>query len=125
VQVNRGLQLIMSKEHKKIGILGFSFNARTDDLRESPVIEVIERLRGKGYDLRIYDKNVKLASLVGANCDYVLNHIPHISRLMVGGGAGTCRDGVPARMRAGQRLVDFVRISERRSHDGKYEGICW
>ena len=139
VQVNRGLQLIMEKGHKKIGILGFSFKAGTDDLRESPVIEVIERLLGKGFDLRIYDKNVNLASLVGANRDYILNRIPHISRLMVNGmdavleHAETVVIGnkdpefrrVPERMRVGQRLVDFVRISEKRSDDGKYEGICW
>ena len=83
MQVARGLQLIMEKGHKRVGILGFSFKAGTDDLRESPVIEVIERLIGKGYDLRIYDKNVNLASLVGANRDFILNHIPHISKLMV------------------------------------------
>ena len=67
LQVARGLQLIVRNGHTKIGILGFSFKAGTDDLRESPMIEVIERLIGKGYDLRIYDKNVNLASLVGAN----------------------------------------------------------
>ncbi len=83
MQVNRGLQLIMDKGHRKIGILGFSFKAGTDDLRESPMIEVIERLLGKGYDLRIYDKNVHIASLVGANRDFILNRIPHISKLMV------------------------------------------
>ena len=85
MQVARGLQLIMEKGHKRVGILGFSFKAGTDDLRESPMIEVIERLIGKGYDLRIYDKNVNIASLVGANRDFILNRIPHISRLMVDG----------------------------------------
>lgn len=139
MQVNRGLQLIMEKGHKKVGILGFSFKAGTDDLRESPVIEVIERLLGKGYDLRIYDKNVNIASLVGANRDFILNRIPHISKLMVNdidsvlGHAQTVVIGnndpdfktVPERLRDGQLLVDFVRITNRRSEKGKYDGICW
>lgn len=139
MQVTRGLQLIMEKGHKKVGILGFSFKAGTDDLRESPVIEVIERLLGKGYDLRIYDKNVNIASLVGANRDFILNRIPHISKLMVSdidavlNHAQTVVVGnndpdfrtVPERLREGQLLVDFVRITSRRSEKGKYDGICW
>ena len=84
MQIARGLQLITEKGHTRVGVLGFSFKAGTDDLRESPLIEVIERLIGKGYDLRIYDKNVNIASLVGANRDFILNRIPHISKLMVG-----------------------------------------
>src|SRR5437879_11236401 len=84
-QISRGLQLILKTGHTRVGILGFSFKAGTDDLRESPVIEVIERLIGKGYDLRIYDKNVSMAKLVGANRDFILNRISHISRLMVDG----------------------------------------
>ena len=82
-QIENGLKMIMEKGSKKVGILGFSFKAGTDDLRESPLVELIERLLGKGYDVRIYDRNVNIASLVGANRDYILNHIPHISRLMV------------------------------------------
>jgi GDP-mannose 6-dehydrogenase len=139
IQVNRGLQLIMHKGHKKVGVLGFSFKAGTDDLRESPVIEVIERLLGKGYDLRIYDKNVNIASLVGANRDFILNRIPHISRLMVdhvdaildhaetiviGNKDPDFRD-VPNKLRNGQSIVDFVRITDSRSGNGKYDGICW
>ena len=80
LQITRGLNLIMERGNKRVGVLGFSFKAGTDDLRESPMIEVIERLIGKGYDLRIFDKNVNIASLVGANRDFILNHIPHISR---------------------------------------------
>ncbi len=83
LQVNRGVDLIKHAGNRKIGILGFSFKTGTDDLRESPMIEVIERLLGKGYDLRIYDKNVNIASLVGANRDFILNRIPNITRIMV------------------------------------------
>src|SRR5690606_31867482 len=83
-QVLRGIDMIMQQGRRRVGVLGFSFKAGTDDLRESPMVEVIERLIGKGYDLRLYDRNVNLAGLVGANRDYILNRIPHISRLMVG-----------------------------------------
>jgi GDP-mannose 6-dehydrogenase len=139
MQISRGLQLIVKRGHTRVGILGFSFKAGTDDLRESPLIEVIERLIGKGYDLRIYDKNVNIASLVGANRDFILNHIPHISKLMVGdidavlehaetvviGNKDPDFSGVPERLREGQFLVDFVRIVDAGSENGNYEGICW
>jgi GDP-mannose 6-dehydrogenase len=139
LQVARGLQLILEKKHKRVGILGFSFKEGTDDLRESPMVEVIERLIGKGYDLRIYDKNVNIASLIGANRDFILNRIPHISRLMVDsidavlnhaetvviGTKDPDLRGVPERLRDDQVLVDFVRITDQRSKAGKYDGICW
>ena len=63
-QVERGLDMILSKQNKKIGFLGFSFKAGTDDLRESPLVELIERLIGKGFDIKIYDKNINLAKLL-------------------------------------------------------------
>ncbi len=139
MQISRGLQLILKTGHTRVGILGFSFKAGTDDLRESPLIEVIERLIGKGYDLRIYDKNVNIASLVGANRDFILNRIPHISKLMVGdidtvlnhaetvviGNKDPDFSKVPERLRKGQMLVDFVRIIEKGSENGNYDGICW
>ena len=139
LQVARGLQLIVGKGRKRVGILGFSFKAGTDDLRESPMIEIIERLTGKGYDLRIYDKNVQVAKLVGANRDFILNRIPHISRLMVDnieavlnhaetiviGNKAKEFESVPQQLQKGQCLVDFVRISNYRSNDGEYNGICW
>lgn len=137
-QVSRGLKMIMDRGHKKIGILGFSFKAGTDDLRESPIIELIERLLGKGYDLRIYDRNVKLASLVGANRDFILNRIPHISRLMVNdieavldfaetiviGNKDPEFTMVPNKLRDDQSTIDFVRIRKAASDD-RYDGICW
>jgi GDP-mannose 6-dehydrogenase len=129
----------MNRGQTRVGILGFTFKAGTDDLRESPLIEVIERLIGKGYDLRIYDKNVNIARLVGANRDFILNKIPHISRLMVGdidtvlnhaqtvviGNEDPDFDRVPEKLREGQFLVDFVRIVDRGNMNGNYDGICW
>ncbi len=82
-QIKNAIELIQSKGKKKIGVLGFAFKAGTDDLRESPMVAVIETLLGKGYDLKLYDSYVSLAKLVGANRRYIEQHIPHISRLMV------------------------------------------
>ncbi|MBA5637145.1 UDP-glucose/GDP-mannose dehydrogenase family protein [Duganella sp. LX20W] len=137
-QVDKGLKMIVDKGARKVGILGFSFKAGTDDLRESPLVDVIEHLLGKGYELKLYDKNVNLAALTGANQDYILNHIPHISKLMVdsmeevlafaetiviGNGAAEFK-AVPAQLKAGQTIVDLVRISQEQS-GGQYDGICW
>jgi GDP-mannose 6-dehydrogenase len=139
-QIERGLKMITAKNHRKVGILGFSFKAGTDDLRESPIVEVIERLIGKGYDVKLYDRNVNIARLVGANRDYILNHIPHISRLMadsvgeviehaetvvIGNGDPEFRT-LNTRLRPDQILVDFVRISDDPGSLGaNYDGICW
>jgi GDP-mannose 6-dehydrogenase len=137
-QIERAIEMIMAKGKRKVGILGFAFKAGTDDLRESPMVEVIERLIGKGYEMRLFDRNVNMAALTGANRDYILNHIPHISRLMVdslqdvmdfaevvvvGNGAPEFREAVAA-ARPGQMVVDCVRVADRRS-GGDYDGICW
>jgi len=138
-QVERAVRAVVSEGHRRVGILGFSFKAGTDDLRESPVIELAERLIGKGFELRMYDHNVSLARIHGANRDYILNHIPHISCLMVetidellahaqtiviGNAAAEFRD-VPRRLAEGQTMIDLVRITDARSVAGVYEGICW
>lgn len=139
VQINRGIDRIIAKGHKKIGILGLSFKAGTDDLRESPIVEVVERLIGKGYELKIYDGNVNLAALTGSNRDYLLNHIPHISRLMtktidevlehahtiVIGNRGHEFFDLPQRIRPDQALIDLVRIPGDQHHRENYDGICW
>jgi nucleotide sugar dehydrogenase len=139
LQIEKGLQMITEKRRKKVGILGLSFKANTDDLRESPVVEVVERLLGKGYDVRIYDPNIHIASLVGANRDYILNQIPHISKLMVGsidevlhyseivviGNNDSDFRTVPELLNEQQVLVDFVHITDSRSQGSKYDGICW
>ncbi len=138
-QIERGVQAVIGQGRRKVGVLGFSFKAGTDDLRESPVVELMERLIGKGYELRVYDANVSLARIRGANRDYILNHIPHISRLMassideviehaetivIGNAAAEFRD-VPRRLSERQTLIDLVRVTDSRSIAGIYEGICW
>lgn len=135
MQIARGVKLVMDGGSPRVGILGFSFKAGTDDLRESPVIEVIERLVGKGYDLRIYDRNVNIAALVGANRDFILNHIPHISRLMVPNIDAVLGHGqtivignrdpefsqIQAKLREDQCLVDFVRITRQGSSNAQQQ----
>lgn len=139
LQIEKALEMVTSKEHKNVGILGISFKAGTDDLRESPLVELIERLLGKGYDLRIYDRNVRLASLTGANREYILNRIPHISRLMVEeiddvfahaktiivGNSDEEFQDADARLAQGQCIVDLVRISSATKQGSGYDGICW
>jgi len=139
LQLERALRAVIDQGSRKVGVLGFSFKAGTDDLRESPVVELTERLIGKGYDLRIYDANVALAAIHGANREYILERIPHISRLMVprvedvldhastiviGNAAPEFRE-VPRLLREDQTIIDLVRVTESRSVAGAYEGICW
>jgi GDP-mannose 6-dehydrogenase len=81
--IDRAFQGIRALSPRKIGLIGLSFKANTDDLRESPYVELAERLLGKGYDLRIYDPNVMITSLTGKNKQYIDNLIPHLSRLLV------------------------------------------
>ncbi|NVN52772.1 nucleotide sugar dehydrogenase [Mycolicibacterium hippocampi] len=137
-QVARAIEMITAKGKRKVGVLGFAFKSGTDDLRESPIVDVIEHLLGKGYDLRLYDGAVNMAALTGANRDYILNLIPHISRLMVstikevlefadtiviGNGDPEFSAAVDS-ARPDQTVVDFVRASGRAS-GGNYDGICW
>ena len=138
-QLDRAFQMIADAGARRVGVLGLAFKAGTDDLRESPMVEVVERLIGKGYDVRVYDANVNLAKLVGANRSYILEQIPHISDLMVGSieevveHAGTLVIGnddpafreVAEQPRPGQRIVDLVRVGNRRSDGSGYDGICW
>ena len=138
-QIERAVQAVIAAGHRKVGMLGISFKAGTDDLRESPVVELAERLIGKGYDLRVYDANVALATIRGANREYLLERIPHISRLLVpelgevlahagtlviGNAAPEFRD-VPKAITEQQTIIDLVRICESRSIAGVYEGLCW
>lgn len=134
----RGLTMILDTGKKRIGILGFSFKAGTDDLRESPLVGLIEALLGKGHSLMIYDRHVQTARLVGANREYIEKAIPHVSGLMcqsldqvldhaevvVVGNRDPEFATVPDRLRPDQQLIDLVRL--RRDGAGpRGEGICW
>jgi GDP-mannose 6-dehydrogenase len=140
VQVERALQIVRGTGSRRVGVLGFSFKAGTDDLRESPIVELIERLLGKGYDVRVYDRSVSLASLHGANRAYIEREIPHIASLMVdsleqvvassdvvivGNGDEEFRR-VFEEARPGQTILDLVRIGDpEHSTAATYRGICW
>jgi GDP-mannose 6-dehydrogenase len=144
LQVDRALTLIRETTHRRIGLLGLSFKEGTDDLRESPIVTLAEQLIGKGFELLIFDRNVKLASLVGANRDYILNHIPHIGRLLVDDPAelfaksdvvviATAEKefaGLIARNGSGKVIIDLVGTGDLSNpatlHALKsYDGIAW
>ena len=140
LQVRRGYELIKHTGHKKVGVLGFSFKAGTDDLRESPLVELIETLIGKGFQVKIFDRNVSLARLHGTNRAYIEREIPHVASLMcdtmeevladsevivIGNKAPEFRL-VLDKLRPDQVLIDLVRVSKEVDlDDERYIGIGW
>jgi GDP-mannose 6-dehydrogenase len=81
--VQRAVRQVLSMGRQPIGLIGLSFKSNTDDLRESPLVELAEQLLGKGYELKIYDPNVSLARLSGSNKEYIASVIPHVAPLLV------------------------------------------
>jgi GDP-mannose 6-dehydrogenase len=81
--VDRAVRQVAAKGLRSVGLIGLSFKSNSDDLRESPFVEIAERLLGKGYELKIYDPNVSLARLTGSNKEHIEVVIPHIARLLV------------------------------------------
>jgi len=140
LQVQHAIDRIVDSGRKKVGLFGFSFKAGTDDLRESPLVILAEALLGKGYQLAIYDKNVSLARLVGANRTYINEQIPHLSQhlceslddvieksevIVVGNGAPEFVEGV-YRCHPDQKVIDLVRLPLDFSKvTAEYDGICW
>lgn len=139
-QISTALDIIRSRDRRNIGVLGFSFKEGTDDLRESPVVELVETLIGKGYELKLYDRNVQIASLIGANKDFILNHIPHIARLMtddiqelldfaeivVIGNNDSEFAAALEELSADIHIIDLAGIGRSlRETRSNYEGICW
>jgi GDP-mannose 6-dehydrogenase len=138
LQIERAVDMVVRSGKKRVGVLGFSFKEGTDDLRESPIVTLIETLIGKGFELALYDRHVSVAKLVGANKEYIEREIPHISKLMrssvdavladadvviIGNRADEFRS-VAEGLRADQHVIDLVRLFDRASNEN-YHGICW
>jgi GDP-mannose 6-dehydrogenase len=140
LQLSRVIRRLLEFKGRTVGFLGLSFKGGTDDLRESPIVEVIEALIGKGFTVRIFDRHVSLARLMGANKQYIEREIPHISRLMCAEPSellSQCEVIVVANkekeftallepMPPGKTVVDLVRIlPEPPVESSHYDGICW
>lgn len=140
LQIEKAVNMVLETGKKRVGVLGFSFKAGTDDLRESPMVTLIETLIGKGLQLAIYDRDVSLAKLFGANKQYIESEIPHISQLMrgsidevvsdsdvlvIGNKAKEFRE-IEGKVQKDQILIDLVRLFDKPIGEGKfYQGICW
>ena len=138
-QIQRAFDMVMATGARKVGVLGLSFKAGTDDLRESPMVSLVELLYGKGMAIAIHDEHVSSARLVGANKEFIEKQIPHIWTMMrstisevlgdaqvvvIGNGSPAYR-GVQPLLKDGQVVIDLVRAFGSRQSDAKYQGICW
>lgn len=138
LQKKRAVQLIMAQGQRKVGILGLSFKAGTDDLRCSPIVDVVESLLGKGFEIRIYDKNVKVSELTGTNKDFIMAKIPHLQHFVSDDLEAVCRESdvlvvtnkekefaeLLARY-PNKTVVDLVRQWKEVDYSGHYEGLSW
>jgi GDP-mannose 6-dehydrogenase len=139
IQVKSAVRRILALGKKKVGVLGFAFKSGTDDLRNSPVVDLIGMLLGKGCDIRIYDGSVNLAKLFGTNKEYIERHIPHIADLMtdnlakvmdhaevivVGNQAEEFKAALRS-LREGQHVFDLVRVSRDARRSQSYDGMSW
>src|SRR5579864_1939376 len=140
VHVDRAVDAVLQTKQRKVAFLGLSFKAGTDDLRESPQVQVIKRLLGEGCQVKIWDPNVSLGRLVGSNRQYIEEVIPHIGSLLVADFDEVVRSGAVvivatkidkdqlARcVRPDQVVIDLVNLNpaNRPAVSGSYQGICW
>jgi GDP-mannose 6-dehydrogenase len=143
-QIQRAIHMVENTGHKKVAVLGISFKAGTDDVRESPIIPLIETLVGRGYQVQVYDEKVIVDQLIGANKSFLEHQIPHITSLMQPSLEEVVRqaevivvaNGSPAfihileMVRADQVVIDLIgidRLNGNRNgqYKGAYDGICW
>ncbi len=139
-QIETAFHLVKKTGKNKVGVLGLSFKPGTDDLRESPIVELVEKLIGKGYKISIYDKEVSMAKIFGSNKKYIEHAIPHISSLMkdsplkvienseviVLGNKTKEAEEIISRINGNKVVVDLVKVISNSKEMGRhYEGICW
>jgi len=138
--IDRAFEAVARHGRQRVALFGLAFKPGTDDLRDSPFVLLAERLLGKGFELRIFDRSVQVARLIGSNRSYIDREIPHLERLMVASPAAAlegCRVAVighigeedrPALLAAldGQAVLDLAGIPELESLAGiAYQGLCW
>jgi GDP-mannose 6-dehydrogenase len=139
--IDRAVEAVLRTGKKRIAQLGLSFKAGTDDLRESPQVQVIKRLLGEGLEVRIWDKDVSLGRLAGANRQYIEQVIPHIGSLLTDnleetvkhgevviiGNKSASKDDLAKYLGPDQIVIDLVNLSKARRPGGmdSYQGICW
>ena len=138
--VQHALTRVLASGKRRIGMIGLSFKSGTDDLRESPLVELAEALIGKGLQLSIFDPEVNVARLIGANKRFIDNSIPHIGALMtddcerliadndiiiVGLNDAKALDVLRQKLRSEHIILDLVAMPQRQDLPGQYYGICW
>lgn len=139
--LDRAVAMVLATGKKKIAVLGLSFKAATDDLRESPQVQLVKRLIGEGCELQVWDDNVYLGRLIGSNRQYIEQAIPHIGSLLnpslqqvlqtaevvVIATRGIDKHTLDSILCPGQIIIDFVNLekSRRPMAGGIYEGLCW
>jgi GDP-mannose 6-dehydrogenase len=131
---------VVAPGKRKVGFVGLSFKTGTDDLRESPLVALAERLIGKGYELRVYDPEVHLARLLGANKSFIEQHLPHIGQmlhaeidtvvaesdvLVLGSSSNAVIEALAARLKPGQKVVDLVCAPAGLLPPEQVSGLCW
>ncbi len=140
VHIDHAVARILRMGRPRVGMLGLSFKSGTDDLRESPLVMVAKQLLGEGCEVRVFDPEVHLSRLLGANRNYIETHIPHVGSLLcddiedmidpsegilVGLRHPALESALQARVRPDHHLIDLVNLPNRDLLRFHYEGICW
>jgi GDP-mannose 6-dehydrogenase len=138
--IEHAIEQVLASGRRSVGMIGLSFKAGTDDLRESPLVIMAERFIGKGLHLSVYDPKVNIARLIGANRRYIEESIPHIASLMTDDVVSLVRNAdvlvvamksadvlaaLEAHTREDQLLLDIVGLADRDAHQAAYQGVCW